>query len=584
MLSKNFPALSFITLLLGTVGSTTMAQTDNARSAAELLNGLTPVSDAMLRSPPAQDWLIWRGSYASQGFSALDQINTQNVAQLTQAWRVPLDAGSNMATPLVHDGVMYLLSTQDTVLALDARTGASLWTYKHPLAIPANPKIGLALAGDRVLVPTSDMHILALDSKTGTLIWDHAITDRSAGPVPMSLRSSPVIAGGKVIQGITATMAPGGGFIVAIDLMTGEESWRFYTVARPDGPGGNTWNDLPLNQRSGGSVWVPGSYDAELDLVYFGAAPTYDTASLLHAVDKPGVSNDGLYTNSTLALRPATGELVWHYQHVANDQWDLDWVYERQVVEISVNGAPRKVVFTAGKMALYDVLDAATGAYLFSVDMGLQNIITAVDPVTGAKTIDPLSTPNPETSVLLCPFAAGGRNWLSGAVNPHSKIVYLPIAEVCFNGGPTGGQSILSTGAPMVPQPLPDSDGKFGRLQAFNLETRELLWDFREAVTPASGALATAGGLVFVGALDKSFKAFDDATGTVLWQTDAGDIPASFPITYAVDGRQYVAVVVGQPSLHANIFMGVINGFLGAASPLATMQRGGAAVVVYALQ
>jgi alcohol dehydrogenase (cytochrome c) len=242
---------------------------------------------------------------------------------------------------------------------------------------------------------------------------------------------------------------PGGGFIVGLDLETGQEVWRFNTVAWPGEPGGNTWNDIPLEERSGGSVWVPGSYDPELDLVYFGLAPTYHTEPLLRSVDIEGVTNDALYTNSTVALRPETGELVWYFQHIANDQWDLDWVYERQLIEIELGGVTRKVVLTAGKMALYDALDAATGEYLFSMDMGLQNIVTAIDPETGAKTLSSIATPNAEETHLLCPFANGGRNWQSAAYNPDSKMLFLPIAEVCMNAGPTGQGGILSTGAGM---------------------------------------------------------------------------------------------------------------------------------------
>lgn len=558
---------------------------DGSLGGSELLANLSLVTDAMLSSPPSSDWLIWRRTYDSHGYSPLDQLNKQNVANLEQAWRTDLTLGTNMATPLVHDGVLFLLSTQDTVVALDASSGAQLWSYKHESASIASAKIGIALHGDKVLVPTADLHVIALDSKTGSLIWDHAITTTQSGPIPYSLRSAPLVAGGKVIQGVTATMVPEGGFIVGLDLDTGEESWRFHSVARPDEPGGNSWNNLALAERSGGSVWVPGSYEPDLDLVYFGTAPTYDTAPLLSSINQPGTSNDALFTNATVALRPETGELVWYYQHMANDQWDLDWVYERQIVDLTLEGVERRVIVTAGKMALYDAVDAATGEYLFSLDAGLQNIVTAIDPITGAKTIHPNAIPNAEESHLICPFANGGRNWPSAAVNPVSKMLYLPLAEICMNGGPTGRGGIMTTGVGMTPQPLADSDGKFGRLQAFNLETQELAWNFRETVPPTSAALATAGGLVFVGALDQSFKAFDDATGEVLWQTDLGDIAASFPISYSVEGKQYIAVVVGQLSLHANIWLGTITGFLGQDdSPVTNLQRSGPAIVVFALK
>ncbi|NKB35404.1 MAG: PQQ-binding-like beta-propeller repeat protein [Pseudomonadales bacterium] len=569
-------------LILGTFSSISHGQ-----SSDEILRSLSEVTNAMLENPPAQDWLIWRRNYASYGHSPLNQITSSNIGDLSLAWDVELETGPNTPTPLVHDGVMYLLSTRDTLLAMDARNGNELWRYQHESSAAASSKIGIALHGNKVLMPTADLHVVALDSKTGAVLWDTGIEATQAGPLPYALRGAPVVAGDTLIQGVTATMVPGGGFIVGIDLESGDESWRFNTVARPGEPGGNTWNDIPLEQRSGGSVWVPGSYDAELDLVYFGLAPTYNTEPLLRPVNLNGVSNDALYTNSTIALRPGTGELVWYFQHIANDQWDLDWVYERQLIELDIGGVERKIVLTAGKMALYDALDAATGEYLFSIDLGLQNIVTAIDPETGAKTISPAATPNAEDTHLLCPFANGGRNWQSASYNPQSKILFLPIAEICMDGGPTGQGGILSTGAAMrpMPSPLAGSDGRFGRWQAVNVETQKLVWSHREVVPPTSAALSTAGGVVFIGALDESFKALDEATGVVLWETDLGDIPASFPITFQVGETQYVAVAIGTPTINANVWIGVVNGFLGGDdNVIRNLSRNGPALKVFALE
>ena len=549
------------------------------------IENVSNVTDKMLSNPPAEDWIAWRRTHDSTGYSPLDQINRDTVSDLKLAWSVDLSGGSNMTTPLVHDGVMFVPDTGDTILALDATRGTELWRYVHESGGARQARTGVALYGDRVIVPTEDTHVVALNSRTGEVIWDTPITGPGVGRIPYSLRGSPIVANGVVIQGVTATMIPEGGFIVGLDMRSGKEIWRFHTVARPEGPGGNTWNNLPLNRRSGGSVWVPGSYDADLDLVFYGTAPTYDTRPLMQELGVPGVSNDALYTNATVALRPQTGELVWYFQHVANDQWDLDWAFERQLVEMEFEGQMRKVVVTAGKMALYDALDAATGEYLFSVDSGLQNVITAIDPKTGAKTIHPNAVaPDAEESHLICPFANGGRNWPSGAVNPNTKMLYLPLAEICMMGGPTGPRGVLTSGAGMTPTPLPDNDGKFGRLQAINLATQELAWSFRETVPPTSGLVATGGGLVFGGALDMTFKAFDDRNGDVLWQTNLGDIPASHPITYAVNGKQYVAVVVGQPSLNASLWLGIVTGFLGDdASPVRELERQGPALRVYAL-
>ena len=546
------------------------------------------VTTAELVDPVDEDWLIWRRTYDSQGYSPLDQVNKNNIKDLKEAWRIPLLEGPNMATPLVHNGVMFLASTQDTVLALDAISGKQLWKYEHRPTGFISPKIGLALHGNKVIVPTQNMQLVALEASTGKVIWTHEIeTPEHEQPLrlPYSLRGAPLVANGMILQGVTATMIPEGGFIVGLDLESGEEVWRFHSIARPDEPGGNTWNNLALKDRSGGSVWVPASYDAELDLAYYGTAPTYDTAPLLHSLNMEGVSNEALYTNATIALRPQTGELVWFFQHMPNDQWDLDWVFERQLVKLEVNGSMRKVVLTAGKMALYDLLDAATGEYLNSFDVGFQNIVTAVDPKTGDKSINPRAIPNAEDANLLCPMANAGRNWPSASINPNSKTLYLPLSEVCMMFGPTSNtRTLLSTGVAIKAQPSTDSDGKFGRVQAINIETGEMLWDFREVVPPVSAALSTAGGLLFFGTLDNRFVALDEVNGNVLWEDDLADIPASFPISYGVDGKQYIAVVIGQPSVyHATSLMSYVNEFLGDQSPLIDVQRSGPALVVYAL-
>lgn len=568
------------------VAAPAMAQSDGGNP--ELLADLRPVTAEMLANPSAGDWLIWRKTYDSHGFSPLDQIDTENVDQLAEAWRIPLGQGSSMATPLVHDGVMFLADTNDTVLALDARSGEELWRYEHETGADAtaglNGKFGIAIYGTNLIVPTLDLRLLALDFRTGEPVWEHAIEVTADRPNRYSLRAAPLLADGVIVQGVTATMVPEGGFIVGIDAGSGEELWRFQTVAGPDDPGGHTWNDIAHTERQGGSVWVTGSYDPELDLVYFGPAPTYHTAPLLDPVDLQGVSNDALYTNSTIALRPRTGELAWHFQHVANDQWDLDWSFERQIIEVEVDGSPRKAVITAGKMALYDALDAATGDYLFSIDLGLQNLVASIDPQTGVKTMNPNARPNAENAVLICPQPIGGRNWIAAAVNPESNMLFLPLAETCMMGGPTGGDSqLLSTGAAISGIAPPDSDGNVGRLQAINLETRELAWSFREFMPPSSAVLATGGGLVFGAAVDQSFKAFDQADGEVLWSTKLDDIAASFPISYSVDGKQHIALVVGQPGLHSQALIGHAMQTSGDMSRFSGLTREGPSLVVFAL-
>ncbi|MFZ8956522.1 MAG: pyrroloquinoline quinone-dependent dehydrogenase [Pseudohongiellaceae bacterium] len=553
--------------------------------AQQLLDNYRRIDSAMMQNPPAEDWLMWRSRYDLSGHSALDLIDAGNVSGLRQAWSVPLSQGGNMTTPLVHDGVMFIADTNNILLALDARDGTELWRYEHQSEVFDGRRQGIALYGDSVFVPHNDLDLVALNVRTGAVIWETSIST----PVePLQgyygLRGAPMIADGMLLQGVTATMVPEGGFIVGLDLETGAEQWRFHTVARPGSPGGETWNNLPLQARSGGSVWNSGSYDAELGLVYFGAAPTYDTGPLLENLDVDGVTNDALFTNSTMALRPRTGELAWHFQHMPNDQLDLDWVYERQLDELEINGQSRKVVFTAGKMALYDVVDAETGEYLESIDLGLQNIVSAVNPQTGAKSINPDSVPNREANHLLCPYFLGGRNWQAGAYNPDTKMLYLPALEMCMMAGLMADGNLLSTGIEATPAPRADSDGKFGRLQAINMETMEMAWRHRELTPPSTPLLSTAGGLVFGGNLDNSFKAFDAQTGAVLWETTLDHLPSSFPITYAVDGKQYVAIVKGQPSRWTGSLYGIIQGMLGPEAQSIPTPSGQPGLVVFAVE
>jgi alcohol dehydrogenase (cytochrome c) len=507
------------------------------------------------------------------------------VRYLALAWRAPLRNGNSMPMPLVHHGVMFLQTFPDTVLALDATNGQVLWRHQHqPKGAPSSQKMGLALQGDKVLVPTSDLHVLALSAKTGELVWDHEIVvptpERRAS---YQLRSPPLVVGDKVIQGVTASFIPKGGFAVALDVESGREAWRFNSIARPGEPHGNSWNDLPLEKRSGGSIWHELSYDPELDLVYFGIAPTYDTGPLLHPVATGGVNSNALYTNCTVAIRPQTGELAWHYQHVANDQWDLDWVFERQIVEVPVNGTPRKAVMNVGKMGILEAVDAATGEYLFSVDAGIQNVITAIDPATGAKTIDPARLPDPARPTDVCPSASGARSWPPTSYSPQTRMVYVPLTESCMRLGAEGFR-LLTSGVGISRATHPASaDGKPGRLQAIDVANRKLAWVTDLAAPPTTGLLSTAGGVVFAGDMEPTLKAFDDTTGELLWQTKLDDWPSSGIVTYKVENRQYVAVVVGLSNFHVGALTSVLEVEDAAVSGEEGSARGGAAIWVYAL-
>jgi alcohol dehydrogenase (cytochrome c) len=514
------------------------------RTAASPLNNLTPVDEAMLAHPAAQDWLTWRHDSSSTGFSPLKQVSKYNVKSLHSAWTLALPAGPNEATPIVHDGVMFLHAYGDHVLALNAASGDVLWHYARQLPQGTNSSVmrNIALYGDRIYMGTSDSHVVALDAKTGTVVWDVPAGD----PKVYRVGGGPLVAQGKVMQGVISR-APGGAYILGLDAATGKELWKFHSIAQPGDPGDSSWNDTPLEKRNGGSVWVAGSYDPDLKLAFYGIAQTYDTAPLQHLVKKKGITNDGLYLDSTVALDPETGKRVWHYQHLPNDQWDYDFVFERQLFSLTVDGKEKKMVVTGGKPAIYDAVDATSGKYGFSVDMGIQNFITKIDPKTGLKSIDPARYPDGKKQLMVCPHAGGAKSWLPGSLDPDSKVVFATMVESCMELIPVGEgeRGSLSTGFRWALRPMPGSDGRYGRLQAFDLATRKTVWTVREHAPMTSGALATAGGVVFAGTLDRFIRAYDTTDGTELWSTRLGDAPSSAPMTYSVNGKQYIAIVTG---------------------------------------
>ena len=518
------------------------------------LEKIRPVTDALLTKVPDGEWLAWRRTYDAFGFSPLKKINKTNVHELRVAWTWSLPNGPNESTPLIHDGVLFIHSYGDKVQALDAATGDLLWQYSRrlPAGIAPGLKRGISIYGSRLFVPTSDAHIVALDVKTGRVVWDHVVADPKAG---YRVTGGPLVARGRVMIGTTGR-ADGGNYIAALEAETGAEAWRFYTIARPEAPGGNSWNGLPLDKRNGASVWIPGSYDPVQNLAFFGTGNTYDTGPLRTLIDQRGVTNDGLYLDSTLALDPVTGRLAWHFQHQANGQWDLDWAFERMVVQLPVNGDMQSVVVTAGKQAIFDFVDPETGKYLASIDLGLQNGVTGIDPKTGAKTVDPTLIPGDGQTKMVCPHVSGGRGWMPTAYDPATKVLYVPIVEACMDLVPVaaGERGSLSTGVRWTVRPRPGSDGKYGRLQAINLQTRKTVWVDRQRAPLTTGTLITAGGLVFAGSLDRMLSAHDAATGAQIWKTRLNDVPSSAPISYSANGQEYVSVVVGPGGYQSNSY------------------------------
>ncbi len=500
--------------------------------------GYTPVTAAELADPAPEDWPAWRRSHRGLGFSPLAQIDTGNVAQLRVAWAQALPAGVNMNEPLVRDGVLYVFGYGDQVFAFDAANGRQLWRYQRRVAqgTQLNSRKTIALWGDKLFAATSDNHMVALDTRTGRPVWDVVLTDRPGMRIP----GGPLAADGVIMQGF-ANNGPGGGLIVAVDAETGAKLWEFTTVAMPGTPGGETWNGQPGTERKGGSVWTSGSYDPVTHLALWGVGNTYDTAPLRDL--QQGQNNDALFTETTLAFEPRTGRLVWYFQHNNNDQFDLDWVFDRVVGTLD----GRRVVITGGKSGIFDAIDAATGRYVKSVDMGIQDYIDRIDPVTGAKHVrDGMNTPGRDRPAqFMCPHGGGGRNWSPTSYIEATQMLYVNARDVCTDLTPAATGGLLTTGVNAVYAAPRDGDGNYGVLQAIDMRTGQVRWETRHRQTPDMGVLTTAGGVLFTGWMDRQFIAYDLATGRELWRTGVTGVPNASAITYSVDGKQYVAMVTG---------------------------------------
>jgi len=540
--------------------STTALMAQQPQAAKNPIQGLTPVTDAMLSNPPAADWLMWRRTYNAWGYSPLDQINKDNVKNLQVAWTWSLTNGATETTPIVHDGVMFIFNYADKIQALDAATGDLIWQYKRDL--PAKliaeggnilAKRNMAIYQDNLIVGTSDAHLIALDVKTGKVAWDHATADWTKG---WRYTGGPFVAKGVIVQGMTGcgNAEPGGCFVTGHDAKTGQELWRVHTVAQPGDPGDNTWNGLPLESRFGASAWISGSYDPEQNVVFYGTGQPYPWIAEMRGTlpPKEGYKNNALYSDSTLAIDPSNGKLMWYRQHLQNDTWDLDYVYERMLIDLPVNGQSRKALVTTGKLGIVEAIDRTNGEWLWHKETVPQNVVAAIDPKTGEKTINQAAIPHIGQTTVNCPADPGGRGWPATAYSPKTRTLYLPLNEYCSNTEPTplaAGEAYTGGGRAVYSRvQVPNSDGNIGRVDAIKLDDRSTAWSFRSRAPETGAVLPTGGGVVFNGAWDRWFRAFDDTTGKVLWQTRLNNAVNSFPITYSVNGKQYVAVAAGDGS------------------------------------
>ncbi len=541
------------------------------------VENVTPVTDEMLGNPDPGDWLSWRRTLDGWGYSPLDDVNASNVGDLRLAWSWGLEPGVSQTTPVVHDGVMYIANPGNVVQALDARTGDFIWEYRYEM--DERRRAGaqmrsLAVYEDLIILNTYDAHVVGLDARTGAVRWDTPVAP--PGQEGYGFTSGPVVADGVIVAGLRGCerFREDTCYIIGVDGRSGQVLWRTSTVARPGERGGDTWGDLPLLMRAGSDAWIPGSYDPVTGLVYYGTSQAKPWSR-----DARGTDGDALYSNSTLALDPATGEMQWYFQHIPGDSHDMDETFERILIDYD----GKQSVFSMGKLAILWELDRATGAFTSAVDLGYQNIVD-VDTTTGVVTHRENMISDVGELLYFCPSTGGFKSLRAMAYHPDTMALYIPLNLNCetaaflpveqrLGGGGAGGVRDREDHF------HPDAPGQLGEFQALDIRTGETLWKHRRRAPYNTAALTTAGGLVFIGDWERYVFAYDARSGEQLWQSRLSTMANGYPITYAVDGRQYVAFGAGGP-LGGSSWTSILPAAL---MPDLRNPRAGNAIFVYAL-
>tara|TARA_B110000503_G_scaffold62724_2_gene99285 strand:- start:1049 stop:2485 length:1437 start_codon:yes stop_codon:yes gene_type:complete len=449
------------------------------------------------------------------------------------------------------------MSSTHLIQALDASDGTLIWEYQHDLPDDAahNGVRSKAIYGDNLIIATRDARLLSIDSKTGGLNWNQQVSDYKVG---YSFSSGPIVANGVIVQGTTgcSKAQPGGCFITGHDVNTGSEIWRVHTIAQ-SGDDSNSWNGVPVASRHGGSAWITGSYDPDTNLILIGVGQPYpwnlEMAGLAPLSSDPNLNNDALYTNSTLAIDANTGEVDWHHQYLPTDGLDLDYVYERILIDSEFNGKVRKQVVTIGKTGMIESVDRTNGEWLWAKETSLQNVVLSWDKKTGEKTINPDVIPVAGESTFNCPADPGAHAWQPAAYSPKTDTLYIPTIEFCSNTTVNSldpGEIYTGGGRQTYSRvEHPDGDSNIGQVRAINMTDQSELWQYRQRAPITSSTLPTAGGVVFVGSMDRKFLAFDDMTGEMLWSSGAlSNALESFPISYSAGGKQYIAIMANHKS------------------------------------
>jgi alcohol dehydrogenase (cytochrome c) len=538
---------------------------NGATFAPHPLASYTPVTEDMLRHPDPDDWIMMRGNYEGYGFSPLDQINRSNVGKLRLVWARGMEPGINEATPIVYKGVMYLANPNDVIQAIDAASGELLWQYRRNLPGPeqfhhngwGQRKRSLFLYDDKVYTITRDNHLMALDAMTGKELWE---VDRG-GNLRVTNTTGPIVVDGVVIAGSNCQEAPFGCFVTGNDAQTGKELWRNYLIPAPGEKGDRSWGNLPFEKRWMTGVWGPITYDPQLDLVYYGSSGVGPAAE----AQRGNVGARMAGTDTRFAVKPRTGEIVWRHQVLPRDNWDQECTFEMMPITTPVHPDPdaggmmaigreagaatrRTLTGVPCKTSILWSFDAANGDFLWAKSTAAQNLVKGIDS-RGQVTVNPDQVMlDLERVYHQCPTHAGGRDWPFSAYSPRTNMLYLQLQNLCADTRvradniPSTPRDQYNTLAKPV---IADGEHGIGRIDAISMETGRTAWSWETRVSNYSPILATAGGLLFNGGMDRYLRAFDQDTGKVLWHTRLGSQVLGAAITYSVRGRQYVAVVAG---------------------------------------
>ena len=521
---------------------------DVAAPVPAVLANYRPVTAERLKNPEDGNWLMVRRTYDGWGYSPLEQITPANVARLKPAWVFSTgEARVHESAPIVNNGAMFVTTPNNQVIAIDATTGNLLWRYRRPRAagalVPHDTSRGVALYGDKVYFAGGEAMVVALDAKTGREVWTSTVADNKAA---YYISLAPLVAGGKLLVGTSGGEFGIRGFVAALDLETGKELWRTYTIPAPGEPGSETWTGDQW-KTGGASIWVTGNYDPETNIAYWGTGNGSPT------IGDQRSGGDNLYVTSTIAVDVATGAIKGHFQYHPNDSWDWDEVSPPILVDYRRNGRTVKGLIDVARDGYLWFLERGSGPIKFveGKPYVYQNVFKSLNPVTGRPDVDVSRKPGTGKSAEYCPNAHGGKNWPPIAFSPKTRMIYVP-ANNNLCGSTTGVPSTYTpgrayTGVSGFGSSVAPGGDHFGEVQAWNVDTGQRAWTHNYVRSPNWGSmLATSGGLVFTGGTsDRKFHAFDATTGKLLWEFPTNSGILAPPSSFLVGGKQYIAVETG---------------------------------------